>query len=140
MGDDRKDLEDSEATTTAAPEAASAHLVAAEEADLPSTGGPIKLLSFLPYYSNFYQYSSTVFFNLPFTLIFSILSYGAKNTTMQVSLFQGVLIQYTQIEQVKSLSLSLPFKSSSPKSPPVPPPKPPPSPPPKKKKKKKKKS
>lgn len=40
--DDRKDLEDSEATTTAAPEAASARSAAAEEeADLPSTGGPI---------------------------------------------------------------------------------------------------
>lgn len=38
--DVRKDLEDSEATTTAAPEAASARSAAAEEADLPSTGGP----------------------------------------------------------------------------------------------------
>merc|ERR1712037_898694 len=129
MGDDRKDLEDSEATTTAAPEAASAHLVAAEEADLPSTGGPIKLLSFLPYYSNFYQYSSTVFFNLPFTLIFSILSYGAKNTTMQVSLFQGVLIQSSNRTSKKLVPIPA-LKILPPNHPLFPPPK-------KKKKKKK---
>ena len=60
--DDRKDLEgefsslisvdefwfsDSEATTMAAPEAASAHLAAAEEADLRSTGGLINCSSLL---------------------------------------------------------------------------------------------
>ena len=40
-------LSDSEATTTAAPEAASARSAAAEEAaDLPSTGGPTNCSSF----------------------------------------------------------------------------------------------
>ena len=44
----------------AAQEAVSARLAVAEEADLPSTGGPTKLLySILAYYSNYY--SSTLF-------------------------------------------------------------------------------
>lgn len=65
--DDRKDLEDSEATTTAAPEAASARSAAAEEeADLPSTGGPINC----SYPHITVSHILAPFFNLPFTLFF----------------------------------------------------------------------
>lgn len=58
---------DSEATTTAAPEAASARSAAAEEeADLPSTGGPINC----SYPHITVSHILAPFFNLPFTLFF----------------------------------------------------------------------